>query len=286
MLTSTLKLITIFDKHEDFIELQYNSIIKYVKGEYEYIVFNNASTQEQADKNQQQCDKLGIKCVRILVNYDAAPSNIAGSALNASFEHLAGEKVFKIDSDMFFISDINLSDLLVDDLVYIPNYKPDMEIMWSGVFGINLGKVNINLDFNPSVIPETDTFGQSCLLTKDLKYSKKLIELYGIQDIKDEVIITSLNNDCGVYFKGGEIIFNEKPEYYNGTTLDGLSSKYDDIISKLNEYSFPEPLLVDIITLDEVDFIIHFKSSNWTKYEGDYLENKKTAMKTLLNKTK
>jgi hypothetical protein len=276
------KIITIFDKHEDFIELQYNSIVKHVKGEYEYIIFNNASTQTQADKNQQQCDKLGIKCIRIVVDYGGSPSNIAGSALNTSFKYLGGEKVFKIDSDMFFISDINISDLLVDDLVYIPNYQPSMEIMWSGVFGINLSKVDINLNFNPGVIPKTDTFGQSCLLTKDLKYSKKLIELYGVQDFVDGTLVTSLNNDCGVFFKGGDVTGIEKPEFYSDVNLDGLFSKYDGIINKLRECGFPEPLMVDIITLDEVDFMIHFKSANWTKYEGNYLENKKIAMKKLL----
>jgi hypothetical protein len=280
------KLITIFDKHEDFIELQYNSIIKHVKGEYEYIVFNNAATQIQADKNQQQCDKFGIKCIRIIVNYGASPSHIAGSALNASFKYLAGEKVFKIDSDMFFISDININDLLLDDLVYIPNYKPSMEIMWSGVFGINLAKVDINIDFNPGIIPKTDTFGQSCLLTKDLKYSKKLIELHGIQDTINGTLVTSLNNDCGIFFKDGEVTNIEKPEFYGNVNLDNLFSKYDNIINNLREHGFPEPLMVDIITLDEVDFIIHFKSSNWTKYEGNYLENKKTAMKNLLNNIK
>ena len=35
-----MKIVTIFSMHEDFIELQYNSIVKHVKGDYEYIVFN------------------------------------------------------------------------------------------------------------------------------------------------------------------------------------------------------------------------------------------------------
>jgi hypothetical protein len=46
-----MKIVAIFDKHEDFIKLQYDSIIKYVKSDYEYIVFNNASTEHQANLN-------------------------------------------------------------------------------------------------------------------------------------------------------------------------------------------------------------------------------------------
>jgi len=278
---NNVKIITIFDKHEDFIKLQYDSIIKFVKGDYSYIVFNNASTEEQANKNKKICDELGITCIRIQVNYHQGPSNIAGTALNIAFSHVQNELVFKIDSDMFFISDINLNTLFNEsDLIFIPNYQPNREIMWSGVFGINLKKIDIKLDFNPSVISGTDTFGQSCLLTMDPKYRKKLFTLYNIQDIKDDVIITSLNNDCGVFFKNNEITFIEKPEFYNNKTIENLPIKYENIIYKLKEYNFPEPYNIDIIEIDGVDFIIHFKSSNWCPWYTDtYVLNKKESLK-------
>ena len=284
-LTGNIKLITIFDKHEDFIEVQHNSIIKHVKGEYEYIVFNNASSQEQASKNQQECDKLGIKCIRITVNYNSNPSSIAGEALNEAFKHLSGDKVFKVDSDMFFISDVNLNDLFIDDLIYIPNYKPNKEIMWSGVFGINLAKIDINLDFRPAVISQTDTFGQSCLLTSNNKLTKKLIELYSLHSVNNEDIVTSLNNDNLMKFKGDVLVYNERPEFYNGVILENLVFKYKDISNRLREYEFPEPFMIDIITHNKIDFIIHFKSANWTHYESNYLINKKKAIIKLLNKT-
>jgi len=274
----SLKLITIFDKHEQFIKLQYESILKHVKGSYDYIVFNNASCQEQSTANQNMCDELGIKCIRINVNYNGGPSNIAGEALNESFKYLSGEKVFKIDSDMFFTADINLNDLFVDsDLIYIPNYKTNQEIMWSGVFGINLKNIDSIIDFRPQIIPNTDTFGQSCLLTSNIKYKKKLFELYNIQDVKDDVMVTSLNNDCVMNFKNGELVYNERPEFYHDSEkLSKLPIKYERIINKLKEHNFPEPYNVDIIEINNIDFIIHFKSSNWCPWYSEKYINEKT----------
>lgn len=281
-----IKLITIFDKHEDFIRLQYESILKHVKGNYTYIVFNNAATENQATKNQQICNHLGIMCIRIQVNYNNGPSNIAGEALNVAFNQVPNELVFKIDSDMFFISDININNLFNNhDLIYIPTRQPNREIMWSGVFGINLKKVDIDLNFNPGVIQGTDTFGQSCLLTSNPKYKKKTFELYNLQKIEDGIMTTSLNNDCVIRFKNNELIFNEKPELYNNQELiKTLSNKYNLIILKLKQCSFPEPYNVDIIEMDGVDFIFHFKSSNWCPwYTDQYINEKKISLIKLLN---
>ena len=108
-----VRLVTIFDKHEAFIRLQYDSIIKHVKCQYEYIVFNNASTEEQAIINQQVCTDLGIKCLRIKADYTKSPSEISGEALNESFKYLRGQKVFKIDSDMYLIVVIWLMSLII-----------------------------------------------------------------------------------------------------------------------------------------------------------------------------
>ena len=281
-----IKLITVFDKHEDFIKIQYDTIIKHVKGEYEYIVFNNASTEEQANLNKSACDELGVTCVRINVNYSSDASNIAGDALNVSFGMLPNEKVFKIDSDMFFISDININDLFIEsDLIYIPTYQPNREIMWSGVFGINLSKIDIKLNFKPGVIPQTDTFGQSCLLTTNQNLNKKLFELYNLQNIDNDVYTTALNNDCVIKLNNNQIIFNERPEFYNNQEqLNNLPNIYNDMVILLKQYDFPEPYNVDMIQINGINSVFHFKSANWCPwYTEKYVNEKKEALKRYLN---
>jgi phosphoribosylformylglycinamidine (FGAM) synthase PurS component len=277
-----ISIISIFNKHEDFISLQYMSIKKHVKGEYEYIVFNNGSTEEQAAKIKKSCENLGINSIRITVNYDMSTSDIAGEALNKAFSYLLGKKVFKIDSDMFFISGVELSNLCNDhDLIYIETQD---KFMWSAVFGINLKKIEgFQLDFRPNVIPNTDTFGQSCLLTEDKTYTRKKIFLYCILTEGNGIINGLINNDCRITLTDYQLTFNENNLYEN--LYEGIPSKYLEISKKMIEYKFPDPYHIDIITLDGVDIIIHFKSSNHDDIyrDLDYTKKKKNSLVNFLN---
>jgi len=282
-----IKIISIFDKHQDFIELQYESIKKHVKSEYEYIVFNNASTKDQEILNEKTCEKLNIKCIRINVKYNNDPSNIAGNALNEAFKYLKNDLVFKIDSDMFFMSDINLYDFFENyDLSYVPNYRSDYKpnLMWSGVFGINMKKIEIDLDFRPKVvIPNSDTFGQSILLTSNNKYSKKLFELHNLFDLVDGILMTNLNTDCRMEFQNNSLLSIEKKDYPIQKDKD-YSLKYNNILKIMELYEFPKPYNIDIIEVGKKDFIFHFKSSNWCPwYTDDYVNLKKKSLINLLN---
>jgi hypothetical protein len=141
-------------------------------------------------------------------------------------------------------------------------------------------KIDISLNFKPSVIPQTDTFDQSSLLTKNNKYIKKIFKLYSIQNITDNVVISSLNNDCGIYIKDNEIIFNEKPEYYSDKeTLVNLNDKILGILNIMKLYEFPVPYNVDMIEINGVNFMFHFKSSNWCPwYTDQYVTLKKDSL--------
>lgn len=282
-----IKIISIFDKHHDFIKLQYESIKKHIKSDYEYIVFNNASNKDQENLNKKTCEDLNIKCIRININYSNDPSNVAGNALNEAFKFLKNDLVFKIDSDMFFISDINLQSLFDEsDLLYVPNYRSDYKpnIMWSGVFGINMKKIEIDLDFRPKIIvPNSDTFGQSILLTSNQKYVKKLFELHNIFDLDNGILSGSLNTDCVVKFENDRMMLIEK-EYYPLNNEKNYVLKFNNILNLLQSYNFPKPYNVDFIELDNKDFIIHFKSSNWCPWYNDtYVNEKKKSLINFLN---
>jgi len=288
-----ITLISIFDKHEDFIKLQYSSIQKHIKGEYEYIVFNNAATNEQFQKNKIVCDELGIKNIRITVNYSQDPSNIAGNALNEAFKYLKDKFVFKIDSDMFFISDLDINKLFTSELIYIPTStnRPNKKLMWSGIFGIKMPNIHLNLDFRPQIISGTDTFGQSILLTSDDRYTKKIFNLYMIGNANDTIINGSINNDCYIEFNNNnEIILWERPFEYPIEILNEsnkLLTKFNQIYNLVKKYKFPEPYNIDFIDIDGIQTLIHFKSSNWCEwYTENYVTAKKNSLINLLNNIK
>ena len=117
-----------------FIELQYKSIQKYFKSEYEYIVFDDSRDYEhltayniiQTNKIKQICDKLNIKYIRIpqelhdnrdkimpkcFVNKDDHPISRTCVAvqygLKYTIDNFNNCYAFILDADMFFIDNFN-----------------------------------------------------------------------------------------------------------------------------------------------------------------------------------
>lgn len=285
------KLITIcsiFDKHEDFIKLQHKSIIKNIKGNYEYIVFNNASCPLQRNKNLEICNELNIKCIDILnQNYTLDPSGIAGNALNEAFKHLKDKIVLKIDSDMFFINEFNLSEILNEiDLLYIPNNNIHVgEYAWSGFFAIDLNKVKDDINFLPGIVQGTDTFGQSINLINNSSYTKKRVGLLNLQKKENTVYTASINNECLFVFNSKNEVLSIEHEYkIKNENYNNIIRKLLKIENELINNNFPEPYFIDIIYLNNKEFIFHFKSSNWCPwYTEDYVTLKKQALIKLLD---
>ncbi len=269
--------------------MQYESIVKHVKGNYEYIVFNNAKTKKQAEKIKACCDSLGIKSIRIKVPFSwmKTPSQIAGIALNKAHRHIADIEgpFFKLDSDMFFIADVNLENLFeINDLVYVPTYVP-IKTVWSGLFGINLKKVKFDFDYRPGLVPNTDTFGKSYYLVKDNMYSETLLGMHNLIDIQDGVIETNLNGCCLMKFDHSGLIFRENNNFKDVDVVE-LRKRYEEIIEIMEKYGFPKPYNLDFMTLNGENFVLHFKSSNWCPwYTENYVYSKKEAIKRLLGDT-
>ena len=296
-----IKIITIFDKNEDFIEPQYNSITKHIKCEYEYILFNNGSTLEQIEKIDNICKKLNIKTIKLnsgitLFNLND-PSIKAGSALNETFSQLSG-KVFKIDSDMFFINDINLLELK-EDILYIRT-PPMPGSIWSGVFGINLDKVTDKLEFLPRI---GDTFSESVHLIENENYTKKQFYFLHYEYNENDKFFIALNGCCPISLDEN-IISLVRPTYESNEHLSNfinnslgdhktLYEKSVKINSYLKEYNFPcegvtnhnRNYDVDFMVIDNVEYLIHFKSSNWTP-EDKYMDDKKISLFNFLKNNK
>lgn len=64
----------------------------------------------------------------------------------------------------------------------------------------------------------------------------------------------------------------------------GLNEKFFSLYQKIVDYGFPKPYFIDIINVDGVDTIIHFKSSNHDVRYGDldYTKNKKISLSDFL----
>ena len=115
-----------------FIEPQYNSLKKYVKHGFEYIVFNNTYTnsvisQINIDNNKELirvCNKLNIKYYHLPKNIfnnvqDNNASLRAGIAIDYSHKLLYNDyglnhTFFLIDSDAFLITDFDINNFMLN----------------------------------------------------------------------------------------------------------------------------------------------------------------------------
>jgi hypothetical protein len=162
-----IHIITRSDIRPDFIYIQHESIKKYVKCDYEYIVLNNSIDNKQNyNEIHKICKELNIKCVDITLDDDLRFlggqynfNNQKNRYLNANVasaysttwtfqKYITDEKyICNIDADIFFIRDINLEKLISDtEFIYIPQYraKGKVHYAWNPFFLINLEK-NKNL---------------------------------------------------------------------------------------------------------------------------------------------
>ena len=108
---------TLANIRPDFIELQYNSIKRFVKDkDVDYVVFNNASeSKERFEEIRSICGKLGVKHIPVKkrnIIFKWVNENISkfvARSLNYIWKNnlqLENDIVVIIDSDMFFIKEI------------------------------------------------------------------------------------------------------------------------------------------------------------------------------------
>ena len=117
------------------------------------------------------------------------------------------------------------------------------------------------------------------------KWLKK-INLFGLQQFEGETMVTSYNNDCVTKFNSsGETVSIEREDYLSLYNLKNINyyEKYQNIKRYVDKYEFPNPYMVDIITIDDVDTIIHYKSASWDRLTETYNYEKKRALTNLLN---
>lgn len=150
---SKVKIYTYSHNRPDFIQLQYESIKRHVKDDYEFIVFNNERPggdpgsgyiPERIQEIDDVCNKCGIKSIRVdldpelkyingYLQYDDNGSFVLGGSYACSYAFTWGWKNYIskndcisviIDSDMFFIKDISFYDMMQGyNFSYVPHYR-------------------------------------------------------------------------------------------------------------------------------------------------------------------
>jgi hypothetical protein len=323
-------------KRPDFIRLQYESIKKHIKSDYKYVVFNNSiDSKENYDEIHNICRELQVECVDIpkdseVINMTNRLGSMTHGYPNPNVacsypiiwtfkKYVTDEKrVCIIDSDMFFIKDINFDDLMGDkEVVAIPQYRANHTIKyyWNAFICVDLGKNPLlkELDWNFGSVhgTETDVGGFMNDFLIENYFDTTYIHEYSIY----ESIQSNNKNQIHFIMNGNinyDMILNEQNdlEYFRHSGGDQYSpnrsfpheENHDDYskfikgktlqILELFEKSgaeFPHPQHIAFIGhIDNSDFFIcHYKSgSNYLGFSTNEYNLKKTeALKKVLGIT-
>lgn len=248
--------ITLAFNRPDFIELQYNSLKKWVK-DFTYTVFDNAPDNSIKD----ECDRLGIECVPIKI-FSADPSFCVGVSLDKMWKTLQNRRggLMYVDSDMFLIG--ALPKLKNYDMAFVPQVRGDIIYPWTGLMYFDMDtlphpeELKWHVDYS---LKNTDVGGLNHFYLKErLPHSLKLEMLTIIDD--------------GKYSFNGSDVGDDKSK----GRLEKIAKKYD----------FPHPYSFDLLSANNKPFVFHYKSaSNYPSfYTPDYNIKKTEALCKILKK--
>jgi hypothetical protein len=170
-----MKIITSVVNNPVFIEIQYYTLQKYFKGEYEFIVFNDAKDfpdftnyNDVTIKTQIQelCNKLKIKCINIPNDYHIhmSMSNRHADTFNKhilSYQLQNPDKYLLLDSDMFLLDYFDIKKYSNYDCAIVLQAINNIGYLWPGLCYFDMTKMKHFELINWSLLSGFDSGGMT-----------------------------------------------------------------------------------------------------------------------------
>jgi hypothetical protein len=169
-----MKIVTAVVNNPTFIEIQYNTLKKFFKGEYEFIVFNAKSFPDFTNggnttiKNsiEMLCNKLEITCINIPNEQHKTNSNAAIRCADSmtfilDYQKKNPDKYLLLDSDMFLIDYFDINKYSQYDCAVVLQSRNNFKVnyFWNGIYYFDMTKMK-NLDLlNWTCCPGCDVGG-------------------------------------------------------------------------------------------------------------------------------
>jgi len=170
-----MKIVTPVVNNPEFIYIQYHTLKKYFKGDYEFIVFNdgknfhdftNGGDINIRDKIEDKCRELGIQCINIPNDHHRtllAPSGRCADSMNfiLNYQRQNPDKYLLLDSDMFLIDDFKVEELFKYDCALVLQQRENIVYFWHGLCYLDFTKINDTdmMNWDVSVSLKVDTGG-------------------------------------------------------------------------------------------------------------------------------
>lgn len=250
-----MKIVTLSFNRPDFIELQLNSLKKWVK-DFEYVVYDNCPDDAVKD----ECARLGIECIPIKI-FSEDTSWAVGRSLDKMWETLQDTKgeLWYIDSDMFLIGEL---PKLNCDMAFVPQVRENYTYPWTGLMYFNMDTLPSPESLKWAVeysLKDTDVGGLNHYYLQEHQPKVKELEMWTLID--------------------------ERRYSFNGVDTKEQGLLFSDMTHLAEKYNFPKPYSFDFLgEVDEDPCIFHFKSASGYPpfYTPEYVRLKTEAMKKLL----
>lgn len=157
-----MKVITAVVNNPIFIYIQYHTLKKYMKNDYEFIVFNDAKdfpdntnygNSNMKNNIEKICSQLKIKCINIPNEHhkvNNSPVSRCAESMNFILKYQINnpDKYLVIDSDMFLIDFFDINQFSNSSCAIVLQSRNNNEIkyIWNGLYYFDFYKINnINL---------------------------------------------------------------------------------------------------------------------------------------------
>lgn len=207
-MTSKVKIYTFAHNRPDFIPIQYDTFKKYIKDDFEFVVFNNEKPGSHGGYDPLRkeeifkvCEHLGIECIEVQLDDDIRVLNNEAQFHNGAYtngntacsypftwawkNYVVKDKNISvlIDSDMFLCREVSFNEIMKDyNFAYVPSYRNDCSLKypWNGLVFVKPQEIP-----NPEEVSwgcgyingtAVDVGGEACHYLE--KYKKELKTLY------------------------------------------------------------------------------------------------------------
>lgn len=152
-----MKIVTAVVNNPLFIELQYYTLQKYFKGQYEFIVFNDAKDFPDFSNGnditiktqiENMCYKYDITCINIPNEnhkMNKCPAGRCSDSMNyiLQYQICNPDKYLLLDSDMFLVDYFDINKYLKYDCAIVLQNRNNNTInyFWNGIYYFNMTKM-------------------------------------------------------------------------------------------------------------------------------------------------
>jgi hypothetical protein len=145
-------LYTFADKRPDFIALQYKSLKHFLKDDFRFIVFNNASSQINRLRISIVCKLIGVDCVTAEEQNHADACLACAVPIQWAFHKIMsprGGYAGIIDSDMFLVRPFSILEYLGEhNIAAVKQIRKHVKYLWNGIMFFHLDNLPAIQDMN------------------------------------------------------------------------------------------------------------------------------------------